>query len=213
MGIFLSTTLPLFIYIGIDAFFEFKLAIILTVIYGIMEFIYYYIKDKRVDKLILISTVLIVFMGAISYSFENDSLFKLKPAILQLLAVFFLLYFIITDKSMLDIMKERMPKNARKIDPTQEVFIKKVTKDMAVVLFLHCGLIAYSAYYMSNAAWVFISGILPYILIIGLVMIEGVFFRKKMMNNGIQEMNNVDFSQINNSIRDRRKDDNKDKLE
>jgi intracellular septation protein A len=146
MSIFLSATLPLFIYFAIDHFFEFHIAIILTVIYGILEFTFFYIKDKRVDKLILIATILVVTMGVISYIFDNEAFFKLKPAIMQLLGVAFLMYFVITKKSIFDLMKDRLPKNAREIPPERQDMMNIMVRDMAIMLFLHTFLIIYSAY-------------------------------------------------------------------
>jgi len=213
MSIFLSATLPLFIYFGIDYFFEFHIAIILTVVYGILEFTFFYIKDKRVDKLILIATVLVVAMGAISYIFDNEAFFKLKPAIMQLLGVAFLMYFVITKKSIFELMKDRLPKNAREIPAERQEVMQVMVRDMAIMLFLHTFLIVYSAYYMSTAAWTFISGILPYILMFILMLFEIALMKKRLQKQQLETMNDsisikVDTRQPVNyekgSIRDRK---------
>ncbi len=213
MSIFLSATLPLFIYFAIDHFFEFHIAIILTVVYGILEFTFFYIKDKRVDKLIMIATVLVVIMGAISYTFDNEAFFKLKPAIMQFLGVAFLMYFVITKKSIFELMKDRLPKNAREIPPEREGMMNVMVRDMAIMLFLHTFLIVYSAYYMSTAAWTFISGILPYILMFLLMFVEIALMKKRLQKQQLETMNDtigikVDTSQPINykkgTIRDRK---------
>lgn len=183
MGIFFSATLPLIVYFVIEHFFAFQMAIILTTVYGVGEFLFFYIKDKRVDRLILISTLLVVIMGGVSFMFESDSLFKLKPAILQLMGVFFLGYFWVTKKSVFSLMKDRLPKNRQnQVTPEMEQYLNRVTRDMSIMLLLHTGLIVYAAYYLSTGAWTFISGILPYILMIGLMGIETYFYRKKGPN-------------------------------
>ena len=189
MSIFLSATLPLFIYFAIDHFFEFHIAIILTVVYGILEFTFFYIKDKRVDKLILIATVLVVIMGGVSYAFDNEAFFKLKPAIMQLPGVGFLMYFVITKKSILELMKDRLPENAREIPPEREEMMNVMVRDMAIMLFLHTFLIVYSAYYMSTAAWTFISGVLPYILMFALMFVEVALMKKRLQKQQIETMN------------------------
>lgn len=213
MSIFLSATLPLFIYFGIDHFFEFHIAIILTVVYGILEFTFFYIKDKRVDKLILIATVLVVVMGAISYAFDNEAFFKLKPAIMQLLGVAFLMYFVITKKSIFELMKDRLPKNAREIPPERKEMMNVMVRDMAIMLFLHTFLIVYSAYYMSTAAWTFISGILPYLLMFVLMFFEIALMKKRLQKEQLETMNDSVGIKINTeqpinyekgSIRDRK---------
>jgi len=197
MSIFLSATLPLFIYFGIDYFFEFHIAIILTVIYGILEFTFFYIKDKRIDKLILVSTVLIVAMGAVSFAFDNEAFFKLKPAIMQLLGVAFLMYFVITKKSIFDLMKDRMPKNMKEIPEDRQELMQIMVRDMAIMLFLHTFLIVYSAYYMSTAAWTFISGVLPYLLMFVLMFFEIIRMKRKVINEASNPDNSVMMVKIN----------------
>jgi len=191
MSIFLSATLPLFIYFGIDYFFEFHIAIILTVIYGILEFTFFYIKDKRVDKLILVATVLVVGMGAISFAFDNDAFFKLKPAIMQLLGVAFLMYFVITKKSIFDLMKDRMPKNMQEIPEDRKELMQVMIRDMAIMLFLHTFLIVYSAYYMSTAAWTFISGVMPYLLMFVLMFFEVIRMKRKVVEEANKSENSL----------------------
>ncbi len=198
MNLILSATLPIFIYLSIDYFFEFHIAVILTVVYGLIEFIYYYKKEKRIDKLILISTFLVVVMGIVSYFLNSPSFFKLKPAILQLLAVAFLLYFVITKKSIFSIMKDRF-KNME-VGKEQELFMQTVTRDTSILLFFHSLYIIYAAYYLSTAQWAFISGVLPYILLLGLMFVRSYFFRKKLKRN---EQSLINQTIINNSIRNR----------
>ncbi len=194
MSLFLSATLPLIIYFAIDHYFEFHIAIILTIIYGLLEFTFFYIKDKRIDKLVLIATILVVLMGGISYIFDNESFFKLKPAIMQLFAVGFLGYFIITKKSIFEIMKDRLPQNMREIDPEKENLMNRMTKHLAIVLLLHTFLIAYSAYYMSTASWTFISAVLPYILMFGIMFFEVFLMRRKAIKEFKSQQNqNIKF--------------------
>ncbi len=179
MRVILSTMIPIAIYIIIESMFEFKTAIILTLIYGLIEFIYFYYKDKRFDKLILISVFLIIVTGFISYYFDNPAFIKLKPAILQFFAVAFLGYFIVTKKSIFDIMKDRLPKTQQNISKEQNEFLQKVTKHTAIMLFLHSFLIIYCAFYTSTAVWGFTSGVMPYILMIILMFFEIVLKRVK----------------------------------
>jgi len=213
MSIFLSATLPLFIYFAIDHFFEYHIAIILTVVYGVLEFTFFYIKDKRVDKLIMIATILVVIMGAISYAFDNEAFFKLKPAIMQLLGVAFLMYFVITKKSIFELMKDRLPKSAREIPPERQEMMNIMLRDMAIMLFLHTFLIVYSAYYMSTAAWAFVSGVLPYLLMFVLMFFEIILMKKRLQKEQLETMNDSIGIKINTeqtvnykkgSIRDRK---------
>ncbi|MBN2695595.1 septation protein IspZ, partial [bacterium] len=179
MRLFLSTMIPIAIYVIIESVFEFKTAIILTVIYGFIEFFYFYHKDKKVDKLILVSVVLIVVTGFISYYFDNPSFIKLKPAVLQFFAVAFLMYFVITKKSIFDIMKDRLPQKQQTLSKDQSEFLQKITKHTTIMLFLHSFLIIYTAFYCSSAIWAFTSGVMPYILMVLLMFFEIIYKRVK----------------------------------
>ena len=80
---------PLLIFILADEIWGTMVGLYVALGFGIAEFLFYYIKDKIIDRFILLDTLLLIVLGAISIVFENDLFFKIKPALIEaiLLAV------------------------------------------------------------------------------------------------------------------------------
>lgn len=155
--------IPLFIFIIADEFFDTQTALIIAVFIGIAEFLYYYIRFKTVEKFVLFDTALIIALGGTSLLLHNDLFFKLKPALIEFILVLLLGIHAFSNKPLLLIMGQRYMKDMD-INELQLQQMKKLTRLLFFVFLLHVILILYSAYYMSNEAWAFISGGLFYII-------------------------------------------------
>lgn len=77
--------LPLLIFIAADAIWGTKIGLIIAVAAGMVELLISYIKEKTLDKFVLLDVGLIVLLGGVSILLENDIFFKLKPAIIELI--------------------------------------------------------------------------------------------------------------------------------
>ena len=73
---------PLLTFIAADELFGTKIGLIVAVAIGIIEFLYFYIRYKKVEKFVLSDTALIIILGLFSIILENDIFFKLKPALI-----------------------------------------------------------------------------------------------------------------------------------
>jgi Ca2+/Na+ antiporter len=82
-----------------------------------------------------------------------------------------------------------MPKNMKEIPPERQEMMQVMIRDMAIMLFLHTFLIVYSAYYMSTAAWTFISGVLPYVLMFILMFFEMFRMKRSVQKEQIENIN------------------------
>jgi Ca2+/Na+ antiporter len=118
---------------------------------------------------------------------------------MQLLGVAFLMYFVITKKSVIKLMVGRLPSHMLDLPPEKEKLMRKMMKDMAILLFLHTFLIVYSAYYMSTASWTFISGVLPYLLIFLLMFFEAFLIKRKLKKEMTDSMNNITENSFSNN--------------
>ena len=80
---------PLLIFILADEIWGTMVGLYVALGYRDIEFLFYYIKDKIIDRFILLDTALLIVLGAISIAFDNDLFFKIKPALIEaiLLAV------------------------------------------------------------------------------------------------------------------------------
>lgn len=72
--------LPLFVFIIADEMWGTKIGLMIAVSSGVIESLYRYIKERRIDKFILFDTSLIVALGGVSILLDNEVFFKLKPA-------------------------------------------------------------------------------------------------------------------------------------
>lgn len=169
--------LPLFIFIAVDEIWGTMEGLVVAIIFGIAELLYFYFKEKKVEKFVLIDTSLIVFMGAISLISANDIFFKLKPAIIQMVLCVFLFISAYTPKNLLLMMSVRYF-GETKMQDTQLHELSKMSKWMFWLFTFHTLLIIYAAFYLSKEAWGFISGIMLY-LILGVYFLINLFLQKR----------------------------------
>lgn len=166
----LAAFLPILIFVGADEYLSHhfpeaqatQYALILAITMGLAQMIYIFIKERRLDKMLIMDTSLIVLLGGISLLSGSDIFFKLKPAIIQLIMVVLLGFMAFMKPEMLMAMTQRMTPGIDTPE-AQKKAMQKSAKGLVIGLFLHSLLIVYSAFYMSRASWAFISGPLLYI--------------------------------------------------
>jgi intracellular septation protein A len=74
--------IPLIVYIIADEIWGMKIGLIVALSTGMVEMTLTWIKEKRLDKFVLLDTFLLIVLSGISILLENDLFFKLKPALL-----------------------------------------------------------------------------------------------------------------------------------
>lgn len=169
--------LPLIIFIVADSIWGTRVGLMIAIGFGIIEFIFSYIKEKIVDKFILLDIGLIVVLGMISILLENEIFFKLKPAIIELIFCTILGISIYSPTNIILLISKRYMKNIQLDDQGLNQF----NRSLKIIFFLflfHTILIVYSAFLMSKQAWAFISGGLFYLIFVVFFMFE--FISKKM---------------------------------
>ncbi|MCX6583772.1 MAG: NUDIX domain-containing protein [Candidatus Aminicenantes bacterium] len=170
--------LPLIIFILADSIWGTHIGLIVAVVFGIIEFIFSYIKEKVVDKFILLDLGLIVVLGVVSILLENDIFFKLKPALIELIFCFILGISVFSPVNIMMLMTRRYMKNIQ----LNEAQMQQFTRGLRVLFYLflaHTVLIVYAAFFMSKGAWAFISGGLFYILFAVYFVIELIRARNR----------------------------------
>ena len=174
--------IPLFAFIIADEFWGTNVGLIVAVAFGIIELSYYWIKDRKFDKFILLDTLLIIVLGVISIVLENDLFFKLKPALIGVLMCAVLGVSVFTPKNILLNMSKRYLKGINLTDQ-QHHLMKKNLRVLFWMFIGYTALVLYSTWFMSNEAWAFISGGFLYILF-GIYfvfeLLKTRFLRKKM---------------------------------
>jgi len=155
--------IPLFIFILADEIWGTTVGLYIALGFGFGEFLFYLIKDKIVDKFILLDTGLLLVMGIISIALENDIFFKIKPALIEVILLSIIGFSLWGPKNIIMVMSQRYM-GEMKFNPEQE---KMMRQNMLVMFWITAGhiiLVILSALYMSKEVWLFISGGLFYIL-------------------------------------------------
>lgn len=155
--------LPILIFILAEEIWGTKIGLIVALATGIIELIVYRIKDKRFDKFILFDTLLILILGGISLAFDNDTFFKIKPAIMSLLVCAVLAVSVFTPKNILLGMSKRYTRGMEIPENSENLFNKSM-KSLLWIFLGYTALVFYSVWFMSTEMWAFISGGLFYII-------------------------------------------------
>jgi len=155
--------LPIFIFIVTDELYGTKIGLIIAIFSGLVYLGYYFIRFKKIEKMILLDTALILAMGSISLIFENDLFFKIKPALIELILVAILGIHAFSSRPILLDMQKRYVGEIV-IPEAQVRMLKQLSRLLFVVILLHTLAIGYTAYYSSKEMWAFVSGGLFYIL-------------------------------------------------
>lgn len=163
--------LPLLIFIGADALWGSRVGLAVAVLFGISELVVSYVREKLLDRFILLDTGLIVLLGGVSLLLKTDIFFRLKPALVELIFCAILGISLYSPINIIALMSRRYLKN---IVMTKEQ-MAPMMRSMKVMFFIflgHTGLIVYAALAMSVQAWGFISGGLFYLLFAAYFLLE-----------------------------------------
>lgn len=173
---FAISFVPIFVFIIVESIYGTTAGLITAVISGVAYFLYYLIRFKQIEKMILLDTVLIVLTGGLSIILHDAIFFKVKPAIIESIILILVGLHAFGDKPILLHMSKRYMAGMQ-INQQQVIMLKQMSKWLFYVLLVHVFLILYSAFYWSEEAWAFISGGLFYILLGGMVVVQFVYFR------------------------------------
>ncbi len=157
--------LPLIIFILADALWGTRIGLIVAVAVGVLEFGISYVREKIIDKFLLLDIGLIVILGAVSVALDNDIFFKLKPAVIELIFCVLLGISAFTPMNIMLMMSKRYMKNID-LNDAAVAQLNRTLKVMFFLFLLHTALIVYSAFFMSKEAWAFVSGGLFYIIFV-----------------------------------------------
>ncbi|MCB9058166.1 MAG: NUDIX domain-containing protein [Calditrichae bacterium] len=170
--------IPILVFLAADYIYGPMTGIIVAIIFGLAEMIYFYIKNKQIEKFILFDIGLLVIFGGVSLVLRNELFFKIKPAVLEAILVIVLGIHGFTNTPLLLLIGKRYM-GKMQILPAQQQMMKMLAKLLCVIMLFHVILIVWSAYYWSHEAWAFVSGGLFYILIAFVFGIQFFYIRFK----------------------------------
>ena len=169
--------IPLFVFMAIDEIWGTRAGLAAALVIGVGEMGWIWFQEMRFDRFVLLDTGLLVVLGSVSIVLDNDIFFKLKPGLVELILCVVLAVSAFSKLNIVGLMTQRYMKDMELNDQQMAQF-RKTMKLMFVVFFVHTILVFYSAFYLSNEAWAFISGGLFYILFALVFVVE--FIKQKM---------------------------------
>lgn len=172
--------IPLFVFIAIDEIWGTRAGLIAALVIGAAEMIWIWIQEKRLDKFVLFDTALLLVLGSVSLLLDNDIFFKLKPGLVELILCAVLAVSAFSKLNIIGLMTQRYMKDME-LNEQQVTQMRRTMQLMFFVFLFHTGLVFYSAFYLSDAAWAFISGGLFYILFTLVFIFE--FVKQKLRRN------------------------------
>lgn len=169
----LAGVLPLILFVVVDVFAGPKIAIWTAMITATAAFVLISLITQTWDPSTAIEPIFIVTMGLISLRLQDPRIFKFQPAIVGICVAFLLGYFQLFDKPImvryLPMMAKALPAEQQEIfsDPD---FIRKLglmSGHLAILAFLHAGVMAWVALRKSNLWWILARlAVYPAILIL-----------------------------------------------
>ncbi|MGE5427472.1 MAG: septation protein IspZ [Methylococcaceae bacterium] len=169
--------IPLFVFIAIDEIWGTRAGLVAALVIGVGEMGWIWFKEKRFDRFVLFDTALLFVLGSVSIVLNNDIFFKLKPGLVELILCAVLAVSAFSRVNIVGLMTQRYLKDME-LNEAQSRQMRKTMQLMFFVFLGHTVLVFYSAFYLSNEAWAFISGGLFYILFAVVFGVE--FIRQKL---------------------------------
>lgn len=171
---------PILAFIFVEEYYGPKAGVIAGISLGILETAFLYITEKRLDKFSLGSTLLIVVMGSLSLFTGDQLFFKLKPAVVNIVMIMVLIGTIIMKKPIMLIFArkqfgENFTPNAYMLS-----YFTGISWRLSILLLIHTVMIIYSALYMSNTAWGFVTKGGSFILM-GIYLVLELVYAKFIM--------------------------------
>ena len=157
--------IPLFVFIIADEFWGMKVGLVVALIIGVGEMLFTFIREKRLDRFVLLDTALLVGLSGISILLENDIFFKLKPALIELILCAILGVSVFSSLDIIGTMTRKYMKGVE-MNQAQEILFKRNLRNLFYIVLAHTALVFYSAFFMSKEAWVFISGGMFYLVFV-----------------------------------------------
>jgi isopentenyldiphosphate isomerase/intracellular septation protein A len=155
--------LPLLIFIIVDAIWGTEAGLVVAIIFGFGELVIILLKERRFDWFVIFDTGLLILLGVISLISSDEIFFKLKPAFINVIFLVIIGLSAFSNKNLLLLYSKRYLKDLE-INESHQAELRTTFQVMFWLFFINTALIVYSAFYMSKAAWGFISGALLYIM-------------------------------------------------
>jgi len=155
---------PVIVFWFVEDKFGTLWGLIAAMLWALGECLFEYIRNKRVDRLTLLSTALVVILGGLGAWLDKSILFKFQPVIIEFIFAF-ILYFGGRggEPVMLRMAKQSRPEifvhQNEELGKKQKHLMVRMTRNLIVVLVLHSLFLAFVAVKGTTGQWAFWKGI------------------------------------------------------
>ncbi|MBN2054288.1 hypothetical protein JW905_05165, partial [bacterium] len=161
-----------------------KAGLAFALLFGMGAFGMVWIRERRLDGLVLLDTLLLMLMGGLSLGLNDPLLFKLKPALIEAVLLVLIGLTAFTSHTLLIDMGGRYLKGVS-FSEEQLGSMRRMMRMMFMLILVHIVLIVYSAAAMDRKWWAFISGPLFYVALLAVPAASFVRTRfTEMRGNG-----------------------------
>ena len=174
----LGSIIPIVLFTLIEDHWGLEAGLIAAIIYAIGEFIFEYWTSKTISKMTLYSNLLIIGLGIISLVFNDGIWFKLQPAIIELVIAFILFGSTLRKTPILLGMIQQQQGEIS--NPILKDFIISLNWKIAVFFVLQSIVATWAAFDWSTENWALLKGIGLPVSLIAYMIIEILFFRRKI---------------------------------
>ncbi len=156
--ILLTQLLPLVAFLLVDAFVEdVRISILCAVVFAAGLLVVTWRRDRRIDWFVLLDVALIGGLGLVSILSRDELMFRLKPAILEGVAVLFLLGLGLAPETFLHGYLGRLtPAGALPAETLPR--LRRLLMGMGVLVALHVVAVVACALGASRRTWALVSG-------------------------------------------------------
>ncbi len=173
---------PLLVFLLADEIWGMKVGLVVAVSIGLLEMLVTWIREKKLDRFVLLDTLLLLLLSALSYLFENEIFFKVKPAMIDLVLLAMISLSLFTKIDPLGSMSQRYL-NGVKMNGNQKELFRKNLWVMFWMVLVHTLLVLWAAFFLSKEIWAFISSFVLFIMMGGYLGFE--LIRQKLRKKNI----------------------------
>ena len=159
----LYSMVPLLGYWWVEESFGLGAGIVAAIVLGLGEVVWVYWKEHRLEPFSLWSAILVVVLGGLSWLMENDVMIKLKPAVLEGVFAGIFIVSSVLGKPFMVVLAQKQFKGMIQ-HPFQLIYLSGLNLRLGFLFLLHTFVTIYAAIWLSSAAWIFVKGVLFYLL-------------------------------------------------
>jgi intracellular septation protein len=172
----LLTLIPVILFTVAEEWGGLTWALVLSVIYAIVELSWEFWRYRRVSGMTLFSNAMVVGLSLVSYFTQDGFWFKMQPAILELVMAAMLIGSCAFRKPMLVVMMEQQ---GHQVNEVMRSFFSGVTLRMGFFFVFQAGLAVYASLYWSTEIWAFLKSIGILIMMALYMLVEILVFRSR----------------------------------